>query len=138
MNKKNGKSILILCSSAASFLVIILLYQVSISHEDVIVKHSLGKSSNGETPNATKQSASQTAESLVRSIMDPSSLMSTVMNETAVGKAKKLSSISEAPSSPEGLTKPINTSKSKSENAVITSSSLSSLPTERGKSNNNS
>jgi hypothetical protein len=139
MNKKNGKSILILCSSAASFLAIILLYQVSISHEDVIVKQSLGKSSNGETPNATKQSASQTAESLVRSIMDPSSLMSTVMNETAVGKAKKLSSISEAPSSTDGLIKSINpASKSKSENAVITSSSLSSLPTERGKSNNNS
>jgi hypothetical protein len=138
MDKKNGKSILILCSSAASFLVIVLLYQVSISHEDIIVKQSQGKSTNGEAPNATKQSASQTAESLVRSIMDPTSLMSTVMNETGVGEAKKLSSISGAPSSSDGLTKSINpASKSKSENAVITSSSLSSLSTERGKSNNN-
>lgn len=138
MNKKNGKGILILCSSAASFLVIVLLYQVSISHEDVIAKQSLGKSSNGEIPNATKQSASQTAESLVRSIMDPSSLMSTVMNETGVGEDKKLSSISGAPSSSDGLTKSINpVPKSKSENAVITSSSLSSLSTGTGKSNNN-
>jgi hypothetical protein len=139
MNKKNGKSVLILCSSTACFLIIVLLYQVSISHEDIIVKQSLGKSTNGEASNATKQSASQTAESLVRSIMDPSSLMSTVMNETGVGEAKKLSSISGAPSSTDGLTKSISpASKSKSENAVITSSSLSSRSTEGGKSNNNS
>lgn len=139
MNKKNGKSILILCSSAVFFFVFVLLYQLSLSHEDIIVKPSLATSAAGNAANDTKQSASQTAESLVRSIMDPSSLMSTVMNETGVGKAKNLSSISGSPDSIHGLTKSANpASKSKSENAVIASSSLSSFLAARGKSNNSS
>jgi len=42
--------------------------------------------------NTTSQAASQNAESLVRSMMDPSSLMSTVINETGVPKTNASSS----------------------------------------------
>ena len=115
---------------------ILLLNQLSFfSGDRLVLQQAIANSNNGNKANTTGQSASQSAEALVRSIMDPSSLMSSVMNETGVGKNGNLSSIDQH----EGLTKFLTpSSRSKSENAVITSSSGSSLSTEKGRSNNSS
>jgi hypothetical protein len=99
MTKKKGKSILILCCSFILFVLLLFCQLPLETGNRQVVQGAIAKDTKGNTANSTGQSASQSAEALVRSIMDPSSLMSSVMNETGVGKTGNLSSISGLPHS---------------------------------------